>query len=74
MRKDEIVAWAIALTVFGGLTAAALAGLVLLIGLLPLLMLAFPLTFAAAAVVLLFAVARRRRRREDSGIRKKTDG
>lgn len=62
-RKDELIAWAIALAVFGGLAAAALAGLFLVIGLLPVLVLAFPLTLSAVAAILLFAVFRRRRRR-----------
>ena len=62
MRRDDVIAWAIALTVFGGLTTVAVAGLLLVIGLLPLLALAFPLTLTAVVVVLVFALVRRKRR------------
>jgi hypothetical protein len=63
LRKDDLIAWAIALAVFGGLAAAAFAGLVLVIGLLPVLVMAFPLTLTAVGAILLFALLRRRRGR-----------
>jgi hypothetical protein len=49
--------------VFGGLAAAAFAGLVLVIGLLPVIVMAFPLTLTAVGAILLFALLRRRRGR-----------
>lgn len=63
LRKDDLIAWAIALAVFGGLAAAAFAGLVLVIGLLPVIVMAFPLTLTAVGAILLFALLRRRRGR-----------